>query len=58
MDFKPLGKKKCYACIQWDGTRVVEKLGIKVDIGSEGTCLLHHKKVKGSYYCAEFFPLK
>ena len=59
-DYKPLGKHHCYACIQWDGSRSLENKdkGIMVDVSSEGTCRIKHTKVKGSFLCTEFFPLK
>lgn len=59
-DFKPFSKKKCYACTQWDGVRSLEQKdkGIKVDVGSEGMCRVHHTKVKGSHTCPEFYPLR
>ncbi len=62
-DFQPMGKKRCYACIQWEGTRIIEldkngKKVIKVDVGSEGYCAVHHCKMRGSKFCDQFFPLK
>lgn len=59
-DIMPAGKKKCYACIQWDGQRsyYADKQAIKVDVGREGLCRITKKKIKGSSSCDTFFPLK
>jgi hypothetical protein len=59
-ELKEIGVKRCYACIQWDGQRTFypEKKQIKVDVGSMGTCLVTHTKIKGSGHCDQFFPLR
>ncbi len=59
-DLKESGVRKCYACIQWDGVRTFypEKKQVKVDVGTDGTCLLTHQKTKGSNHCDQFFPLR
>jgi len=59
-ELKEAGVKKCYACIQWDGTRTFypAKKQIKVDTGSEGTCRITHMKAKGGGHCEQFFPLR
>ena len=59
-DLKKAGVKRCYACIQWEGQRTYysDKKLIKVDALREGNCLVHHKKVKGSSSCDQFFPLR
>jgi len=59
-DLKEANAKRCYACIQWEGQRTydpVKKL-IKVDAGREGNCLVQHKKVKGTHFCDQYFPLR
>lgn len=51
-EYKPIGTKRCYACIQWSCERTVDKeKGIKVDTNAEAICLIYHKKTKGSFYC-------
>lgn len=59
-EMKEPGKKHCYACIQWDGTRSYypEKKLIKVDVQSEGLCRVTRQKIKGSGHCDQFFPLR
>ena len=59
-DLKPIAAKRCYACIQWEGTRSYspETKLVKVDVGREGKCLVHRTLVKGSHYCNQFFQLK
>jgi len=58
-EYKPVGTKRCYACIQWSSERTVDKeKGIKVDANGEATCLIYHKKTKGSFYCDQYFPLR
>lgn len=62
-NFEPLGKKRCYACIQWEGNRTMSldkngKKVLKVDIVSEGHCVVHHCKMRGSKTCDQFFPLQ
>jgi hypothetical protein len=52
--------KRCYSCIQWDGTRSTDvvKGKIKVDPGAEGLCRVKHVKTKGSFTCEHYFRLK
>ncbi len=59
-EMKETGARHCYACIQWTGQRTFypEKKTIKVDVGSEGTCLMTHQKIKGSGHCEQYFPLR
>ncbi len=59
-DLKPIASKRCYACIQWEGTRTYEreKQLMRVDEGSLGNCLVKHAKTKGSFYCDQFFQLR
>jgi len=59
-ELKESGVKRCYACIQWTGQRTFypEKKQIKVDMGSEGVCLVTRQKTKGSGHCDQFFPLR
>ncbi|HOX48586.1 MAG TPA: hypothetical protein P5165_10865 [Spirochaetia bacterium] len=56
----PVGSKRCFACIQWEGRRSYdpEKKLIKADAGSAGRCLVIHQDVKGSHYCDNYFPLR
>lgn len=60
LNMYPMGNKRCYACIQWNGSRVLdhEKKLFRVDLGSEGKCLITQRKVKGNFTCPEFFPVK
>jgi len=59
-ELKKTGGKYCYACIQWTGQRTFypEKKQIKVEVTSEGTCLMTHLKTKGSGHCEQYFPLR
>ena len=59
-ELRETGSKKCFSCIQWTGQRTFypEKKQIKVDVGSDGTCLVVHQKVRGSFHCEQFFPLR
>jgi hypothetical protein len=62
-ELKPLGKKRCYACIQWEGLRTImlDKNGkkvLKVDIGAEFNCAIHHCKMRGNKTCDQFFPIQ
>jgi hypothetical protein len=59
-DIKPVHVKRCYACIQWDGTRSFnrELMIVKVDPAIMGFCRIHRSQVKGSHTCSQFFPLR
>ena len=59
-DMKDAGAKRCYACIQWEGQRTYyrDTKKIKVDVGREGNCLVHHRMEKGSHFCDQYFPLQ
>lgn len=59
-DLKASEAKRCYACIQWEGQRTFysEKKMIKVDANKEGNCLVLHKKIKGTGFCEQYFPLR
>jgi hypothetical protein len=59
-DLHQIGTRHCYACIQWDGTRTVDRTAkmIRADIGSEGRCLVKHTSVRGTHTCELYFPLK
>lgn len=57
-EYHAISKKRCCTCIQWTGERTVDKNGIKTDANSEAICLVYHKKVKGSFQCEQYFPLK
>jgi len=59
-EFKEIGTKHCYTCIQWDGQRTFypEKKTIKVDAGAIGKCRITHQPVKGSGHCEQHFPLR
>jgi hypothetical protein len=55
-EFKKKESKRCFACLQWDGTRSYdrEKDIIKVDDMKEDNCRILHKKVRGSAVCDRF----
>ncbi|PKL24270.1 MAG: hypothetical protein CVV47_11015 [Spirochaetae bacterium HGW-Spirochaetae-3] len=59
-EMKEIGIKHCFACIQWTGQRTFypDKKQIKVDVGSDGTCLMTHRTTKGSGHCDQYFPLR
>ena len=59
-ELKEIGAKRCFACIQWTGKRTFypEKKQIKVDAGSDGTCLVSRQTTKGSGHCEQYFPLR
>jgi hypothetical protein len=59
-DIFNFGAKHCYACIQWSGHRTVDeyKKTIRVDIHTDGRCLVKKQDVKGSSHCPEFFAIK
>jgi len=59
-DMMPAGNKRCYACIQWEGTRTYlrEKKQIKVDPHDSGNCLVFKIKKLGSGSCEHMEPLK
>jgi hypothetical protein len=60
MDIHPLGARKCFACIQWDGPRTFDQAAktIRADQGSMGRCLVRHSSIKGSQHCEQFSPLR
>jgi len=59
-ELKPVHAKRCYACIQWDGTRSynAELQIVKVDPGSLGFCRITRQQVKGTHHCPQFFQLR
>ncbi len=44
-DTQPMNKKKCYACLNWDGNRTLDaaKKTITVDLNEKANCKLWHK---------------
>jgi hypothetical protein len=58
-DYRKMDAQRCYACLQWDGERTLDKVKrlILVDDGKESNCRLLHKKVKGSSSCDKFYQL-
>ncbi|MDP3177291.1 MAG: hypothetical protein Q8M76_05255 [Spirochaetaceae bacterium] len=59
-DLLRAGKRRCFACIQWDGKRSYEPQLriIKTDQGANGNCRVKHATIKGSAYCDRFDPLR
>jgi len=62
-DFEPLNKKRCYACIQWDGIRTISvdqdgKKVLRVDKHVDGYCNQRHLKIRGDKTCKLFFKVQ
>lgn len=59
-DLMPAGNRRCYSCVQWEGTRTFfrEKKQIKVDPHETGHCLIFKMKKTGSMSCEHHEPLR
>ena len=59
-DIYPVGTRRCFACIQWDGRRSYDREAakIKTDAGSEGWCRVKHCNTKGTHCCDNFAALR
>lgn len=60
IELLPAQVKRCYACIQWEGSRTYNSAAqkIRTDHTKEGNCLVHRIKKIGRASCDKFEPLR